>query len=440
MRPTCRPALCACTIVAGLALTALPAQDKKAPPAKLAPAAAAKTFKTPADLAFDQVLAEPIVRQPISLSFDERGRLWVVQYLQYPHPAGLKVLSRDIFWRVVYDKVPPPPPQPLPRQGPASRFTKTPTATASLTSTPPSSTGSTSSRRASAAAAASGCSIRRTCSSIRPRTTPTGRPAILSSICKASAWRTRTPAPAACTGAQTAGCTAPTAAPSRRNIDAARRQGADRPDDRPAHLALSSREETLRDLRAKAAATPSASRSTAQGRVYSGHNGGDTRGFHYVQGGSYRKGFEKHGVLANPYSFGFFEAMKHNKAQRFSHTFVINEAPGLPAKYRGKLFAVEPLHSRVMLSEIMPDRSSFQTQRHRAGRHAARIPGSAPSTSSRLPTARCSSPTSTKRRSPTSATTTASSTATPAGSIACAAQGREAVRSRSTSARRRPPS
>ena len=33
------------------------------------------------------------------------------------HPVsasgGLKVLSRDIFWRVVYDKIPPPPPHPI---------------------------------------------------------------------------------------------------------------------------------------------------------------------------------------------------------------------------------------------------------------------------------------------------------------------------------------
>ena len=90
------------------------AQEKKDSPGKLAPVVAARTFKTPADLAFDQVLAEPIVRQPVSLSFDERGRLWVVQYIQYPHPAGLKVLSRDMFWRVVYDKVPPPPPHHFP--------------------------------------------------------------------------------------------------------------------------------------------------------------------------------------------------------------------------------------------------------------------------------------------------------------------------------------
>src|SRR5688572_20747590 len=62
------------------------------------------------DLDVDQVLAEPLIAQPLQLSFDERGRLWVVEYRQYPHPAGLKMLSRDIFWRAVYDRVPKPPP------------------------------------------------------------------------------------------------------------------------------------------------------------------------------------------------------------------------------------------------------------------------------------------------------------------------------------------
>jgi hypothetical protein len=40
------------------------------------------------------VAAEPMVRQPVAMEFDDRGRLWVIQYLQYPNPNGLKrVLS-----------------------------------------------------------------------------------------------------------------------------------------------------------------------------------------------------------------------------------------------------------------------------------------------------------------------------------------------------------
>ena len=48
------------------------------------PDASLAAVKTPADLKVELVLAEPIVRQPVFINFDERGRLWVVQYLQYP--------------------------------------------------------------------------------------------------------------------------------------------------------------------------------------------------------------------------------------------------------------------------------------------------------------------------------------------------------------------
>src|SRR4029453_10323465 len=80
-----------------------------------------------------------------------------------------------------------------------------------------------------------------------------------------------------------------------------------------------------------------------KGRVFSGHNGGNTRGFHYVQGGYLQKGFGKHGELSNPYAFGYFEAMAHNQVLRFTHTFVIYDGGALPEKYNGRLFGVAPL-------------------------------------------------------------------------------------------------
>ena len=100
----------------------------------------------------------------------------------------------------------------------------------------------------------------------------------------------------------------------------------------------------------------------AKGRIYSGHNGGDTRGFHYVQGGYFQKGFGKHGALSNPYSFGYFPQMAHHSVPRFTHTFVIYEETALPAAYHGKLFGVEPLQGRVVYSDFQPDRSSFKTR------------------------------------------------------------------------------
>ncbi|MDC0935941.1 c-type cytochrome [Pirellulales bacterium] len=54
--------------------------------------------------------SEPNVRQPNFVKMDNRGRLWTIQYLQYPLPAGLKRVQMDQYWRTVYDRVPEPPP------------------------------------------------------------------------------------------------------------------------------------------------------------------------------------------------------------------------------------------------------------------------------------------------------------------------------------------
>ncbi len=60
------------------------------------------------------VAAEPLVRQPVAIEFDDRGRLWAVQYLQYPNPAGLKRVKVDRYSRTIYDKTPEPPPRGTP--------------------------------------------------------------------------------------------------------------------------------------------------------------------------------------------------------------------------------------------------------------------------------------------------------------------------------------
>jgi hypothetical protein len=57
------------------------------------------------------VASEPLVRKPVALEFDDWGRPWVIQYLQYPNPAGLKRVRVDRYSRTVYDRVPEPPPR-----------------------------------------------------------------------------------------------------------------------------------------------------------------------------------------------------------------------------------------------------------------------------------------------------------------------------------------
>lgn len=54
--------------------------------------------------------SEPEIRQPIFVKCDNRGRLWTIQYLQYPNPAGLERVQVDRWSRTVYDRIPKPPP------------------------------------------------------------------------------------------------------------------------------------------------------------------------------------------------------------------------------------------------------------------------------------------------------------------------------------------
>lgn len=87
-------------------LPLVPAAD----PGGFAPAEAAKRMRPADGLAVRLFAAEPDVRQPIFVKCDDRGRVWTIQYLQYPNPAGLKRVKVDRWSRTVYDRVPEPPP------------------------------------------------------------------------------------------------------------------------------------------------------------------------------------------------------------------------------------------------------------------------------------------------------------------------------------------
>src|SRR4051812_32555974 len=82
-----------------------------APPPPLSPAEAAKRFKVADGLAIGRGVGEPAVAQPLPISFAARGRMWVLQYRQYPLPAGLKAVEMDQYLRTRYDRVPEPPPK-----------------------------------------------------------------------------------------------------------------------------------------------------------------------------------------------------------------------------------------------------------------------------------------------------------------------------------------
>jgi putative heme-binding domain-containing protein len=74
------------------------------------PAEAEGRFSTLEGVSAKIFAAEPIVRQAIFAKCDHRGRLWTIQYLQYPNPAGLQRVKVDRWSRTVYDRIPEPPP------------------------------------------------------------------------------------------------------------------------------------------------------------------------------------------------------------------------------------------------------------------------------------------------------------------------------------------
>jgi putative membrane-bound dehydrogenase-like protein len=74
------------------------------------PDEAVRQMRVADGLEVELVAAEPHCVQPVAIEFDDRGRLWVIQYLQYPNPAGLVRVSVDRYSRTKYDRIPEPPP------------------------------------------------------------------------------------------------------------------------------------------------------------------------------------------------------------------------------------------------------------------------------------------------------------------------------------------
>ncbi|MEY2411366.1 MAG: hypothetical protein QOF48_4036 [Verrucomicrobiota bacterium] len=356
----------------------------------LSPAEAARTFSVPPDLEIEQVLSEPEIVQPVFLNFDERGRMWVVEYRQYPAPAGLKVVSHDNFWRAVYDRVPEPPPR-----GPRGL---------DRISIHEDTNGDGTYDKHKVFV--DGLNIATSCVKGRGGVwvlnppyllfypdknnddIPDGAPVVhlegfgledTHSVVNSLRWGPDGWLYAAQGSTVTANVRVVAPPGSRR--DAAQTQIGNRQSSignsqrLRTSAAVTNRvysqgqniwryhpEKRIYEIFAEGGGNAFGVEFDDKGRLFSGHNGGDTRGFHYMQGAYLRKGFEKHGELSNPYAFGYFPQMDGTKGERFSHTFLIYHGGALPPRYEGKLFGCEPLQSRIVLSEITPDGSTFKTR------------------------------------------------------------------------------
>lgn len=323
------------------------------------PAEALQKFVVADDLVLEQVLSEPEVRQPLFMNFDTRGRLWVLQYLQYPDPAGLKMMSRDQHLRTVYDKVPDPPPHHVPGRDRITIHEDT------------DGDGTYDHHKVFV----DGLNIATSFAQGRGGVWVLNPPYLLfypdlnqddvpdsdpvvhlqgfgledsHSVVNSLRWGPDGWLYAA-QGSTVTG-----------NIV---RPGMDKQPVRTmGQLIWRYHPESHRyEVFAEGGGNTFGVEIDSQGRVFSGTNGGNARGYHYVQGSYSRKSFGKHGALSNPYAYGYFPAMKHHDVPRFTHNFIIYEGGALPSDYAGALFGIEPLQGQIVESRIERNGSTFQT-------------------------------------------------------------------------------
>lgn len=343
-----------------LIVLTVPATGQDKPKEPLTPEQSAREFEVADGLVFEQVLAEPDVRQPLSMKFDARGRLWVAEYIQYPYPAGLKMVSRDSYWRAVYDKKPVAPPNHSRGEDRISIHEDT----------------NGDGKFDTHSTFIEGTSITTSFEFDRDGVWVLNPPYLLfypdanhddipdaDPIVHLEGFGiedTHSCANSLCWGPDGWLYGAQGSTVSGRVV----RTGIDEePVTSMGQLIWRYHPITRRyEIFAEGGGNAFGVEFDSKGRVFSGHNGGNTRGFHYVQGGYFQKGFSKHGALSNPYTFGYFSWMGHHDVPRFTHDFVIYEGGSLPDEYHGRLFGVGPLQSHIVMSEVSADGSTLQTK------------------------------------------------------------------------------
>jgi putative membrane-bound dehydrogenase-like protein len=313
-----------------------------------------KDFRVPPDLEVRLSAAEPQIRQPVNAMFDERGRLWVVQYLQYPNPAGLKPVSVDQYLRTKYDRVPEPPPK-----GPkgADRITI-------LEDTDGDGFFESAKDFVAGLNLASGMEIghggvwvaqapyllfypdknRDDVPDSDPEVILTGfgledAHAVVNSLTWGpDGWLY---------GAQGSTCTA--------NINGQGfHQAAWRYDPRTKRFEVFS----------EGGGNTFGLEWDEHGQLLTGTNYNNYVMVHYVQGGYFVKNFSKHGALHNPYAFGYFDHVPHAgwRGGHVTQLGVVYQGGALPARYDGKWIAPNLLANNIDWHTITPQGSTFVTK------------------------------------------------------------------------------
>lgn len=321
-----------------------------------APAKVLATFRYPDDLALDLVLSEPDVTQPVYLNFDHKGRMWVVQYNQYPYPKGLKVLGMDQHIRADYDKVPEPPPQGVKGADKISFFEDT-----NGDGTFDKSTD-----------AITGLNITTSVVLGRGKIWVLAPPYLLAYTDKnddglpegdpevhlrgfgledthAVANNLRWGPDGWLYGAQGSTCTANVSSSVSKDVQF----------DGQAIWRYHPVSHIF-EIFAEGGGNTFDVEIDDKGRIYSGDNG-VTRGRYYKQGTYHVRNMGKHGAFTNPYTFGYLEDMDlKGERIRFTHAFIRYQEQSLPARYHDRMIAINPMQNYLQLTTFEPNGSTFR--------------------------------------------------------------------------------
>jgi len=323
------------------------------------PEEALKKFKTRSDVVIDLMAAEPVVEQPLYVSWDSKGRMWVTQYRQYQFPAGLKIISYDQHLRAKFDKVPLPPPRGEKGADKITVFEDT-DGDGFFDKHEDVITGL---NIASAALHGMG------------RIWVLNPPYLLSYADADFDAKPDSDTPevelsgfgledthSVATNLQWgmdgwlygANGSTTTGNVSSANTKNVKWEG-------QCIWRYHPKKKTF-EIYAEGGGNTFSLDFDSKGRLFSGTNGA-TRGMHYEQGSYGIKGWGKHGPLTNPYAFGWFEHMQHQgDNKRFPQAFTVYEGGLLGSAYEGKIIAPNALHNLVYLSERIADGSTFRTK------------------------------------------------------------------------------
>jgi putative heme-binding domain-containing protein len=336
------------------------------PGVRIPPEKSLSMLKTADGLVVDLIASEPVVAQPTHISFDERGRMWVAQYRQYPYPAGLTMLSRDMYYRSKYDKLPPAPPH---HDRGADRITVHEDTHGS---------GVFDQHKVVLDGLNMANAVLRGHGGIWVMHTPylmfypdangddvpDRDPEVrlagfgledTHSIANGLAWGP---------DGWLYGCQGST------TTSRITRPGIDPPNSPGVYFegCMCWRyhpEKKIYEIFALGGGNAFGLDFDSEGRLFCGHNGGDTHGFHYVQGGLYLKqgvAVDKYGPPTNPYAFGVLPQLKsRNPIPRFTHHIITYEGTALPAEYVGRMVGADPLHHSLTLFERYAIGATFET-------------------------------------------------------------------------------